>query len=160
MTDAMDARCESAVDCGSCVFCRILQGNEPATFIAECDRAVAFMDVQPATRGHLLVVPRAHAESFLDVSPDDLEVCVLLAQRMGHLVRDRLGADGVNLMTSAGRAAWQTVYHLHVHVLPRYAGDPLELPWTPTPGDPAEIGAAATRLRGEPSSARTASGLR
>lgn len=133
----------------SCVFCAILRGEASADLIAEEDHAVAFMDIRPATRGHLLVVPRRHAENLLDTPADDLTACTLLAQRMAHLVRERLGADGVNLMTSAGRAAWQTVFHLHVHVLPRYAGDPLRLPWTPTLGDPAEIAAACKQLRGE-----------
>jgi histidine triad (HIT) family protein len=60
---------------------------------------------------------------------------------------ERLGADGVNLLNSCGRAAWQTVFHFHVHVIPRYEGDPLRLPWTPHEGDPEEIKAAADALR-------------
>jgi histidine triad (HIT) family protein len=60
---------------------------------------------------------------------------------------DRLGADGVNLLNSCGRAAWQTVFHFHMHVIPRYGGDPLRLPWTPGEGDPEEIQAAAEALR-------------
>ena len=60
---------------------------------------------------------------------------------------ERLGADGVNLLNSCGPAAWQTVFHFHVHVIPRYSDDPLRLPWTPSPGDPDEIAAAAEQLR-------------
>lgn len=115
--------------------------------IAEEERAVAFMDINPATPGHLLVIPRAHAQDLFTIDTDDLTACVSLAQRMAHLVRDRLGADGVNLLQSSGAAAWQTVFHLHIHVIPRYAGDPMVLPWRPTPGDPEEIASVAAKLR-------------
>ena len=130
----------------SCVFCKILKGELPSTMIAEEERAVAFLDVNPATPGHLLVVPRTHSQDVFDIPPEDLTACTLLAKRMAQLVRDRLGAEGVNLLQSSGRAAWQTVFHLHVHVIPRYADDPLVLPWRPTPGDPAQLSIVAAKL--------------
>jgi histidine triad (HIT) family protein len=131
-----------------CVFCRILAGDLSSTVIAADDasRAIAFMDINPATPGHLLVVPRTHTSDLLTADPHDLTACVLMAQRMAHLVRERLGAAGVNLVQSSGAAAWQTVYHLHLHVIPRYEDDPLVLPWRPTPGDPAEIASVAAKL--------------
>lgn len=129
-----------------CVFCRILAGELPSTMIAETDRAVAFMDVNPATDGHLLVIPRNHTPDLLSAEPADLSACVLLAQAMARLVRERLGATGVNLVQSSGAVAWQTVFHLHLHVIPRYDGDPLRLPWVPASGDPAAIAAAAAKL--------------
>ena len=107
------------------------------------------MDINPATRGHALVVPRAHSEDLLSVSTEDLEAVVLAAQRLARRQYERLGADGVNLLNSSGAAAWQTVFHFHVHVIPRYAGDPLKLPWVPAPGDPEEIAAVAAELRGD-----------
>ncbi|WP_020573672.1 HIT family protein [Actinopolymorpha alba] len=133
----------------ACVFCRILAGELPSTTVAEEDRAVAFMDVNPATPGHLLVVPRTHAPDLFTVDPADLAACATLAQKMARRVRERLGADGVNLIQSSGAAAWQTVFHLHVHVIPRYDGDPLILPWQPAPGNAAEIAAVATKLTGD-----------
>jgi histidine triad (HIT) family protein len=131
-----------------CLFCKIVAGEIPSTRIYEDDRTVAFMDINPATRGHVLVVPREHARDVLSIDPDDLTAVVLAAQRIAALVPDRLGADGVNLLNSCGRAAWQTVFHFHVHVIPRYAGDPLRLPWTPEPGDRDEIAEAARALEG------------
>jgi histidine triad (HIT) family protein len=131
-----------------CLFCKIVAGEIPSTRIYEDDRTVAFMDINPATRGHLLVVPREHARDVLSIDPDDLTAVALAAQRIAALVPDRLGADGVNLLNSCGRAAWQTVFHFHVHVIPRYAGDPLRLPWTPEPGDRGEIAEAARALEG------------
>jgi histidine triad (HIT) family protein len=104
------------------------------------------MDINPATRGHCLVIPRAHATDLTDVPAADLAACAAAAQELARRALDRLGADGVNLINSCRPAAWQTVFHFHVHVIPRYAGDPLVLPWRPAPGDDAEIEAAAAAL--------------
>jgi histidine triad (HIT) family protein len=132
-----------------CLFCRIVAGELPATVVHQDERTVAFMDINPATRGHLLVVPRAHARDLLAIDPEDLDACARTAQRLARDVHDRLGAVGVNLMNSCGSAAWQTVFHFHLHVIPRYAGDPLRLPWVPAAGDPDEIAGAAHSLTGD-----------
>jgi len=129
-----------------CIFCAIVAGELPATQIASTERAIAFMDIHPATRGHALIVPRAHSRDIHDTAAEDLAACVALAARVAGLVRDRLGADGVNLINSSGAAAWQSVFHFHIHVIPRYAGDPLRLPWTPGEGDPQQIAQAAALL--------------
>jgi histidine triad (HIT) family protein len=129
-----------------CLFCKIVAGEIPATRVREDDRTVAFMDINPATRGHLLVVPRAHARDLLELPDEDLAACGAAAQELARRVRDRLGADGVNLLNSCGAAAWQTVFHFHVHVIPRYDGDPLRLPWLPEPGDRDAIASAAAEL--------------
>jgi histidine triad (HIT) family protein len=105
------------------------------------------MDINPATRGHMLAIPRRHSRDLLEVGREDLEATVLAAQRAARRASERLRPDGVNLLNSCGRAAWQTVFHFHIHVIPRYAGDPLRLPWTPAPGDTDEIEAAAAELR-------------
>jgi histidine triad (HIT) family protein len=130
-----------------CLFCKIVAGEIPGTIVAEDDRTVAFMDINPATRGHALVVPRRHAVDLGAVEPGDLAAVVQAAQRLAIRAREVLDADGINLMNSWGPAAWQTVFHLHVHVIPRYDDDPLKLPWKPAPGDEAEIAAAADALR-------------
>jgi histidine triad (HIT) family protein len=129
-----------------CLFCKIVAGDIPATIVREDERTVAFMDINPATRGHLLVVPRAHARDLLELPGEDLAACAAAAQELARLVSDRLGADGVNLLNSCGAAAWQTVFHFHVHVIPRYDADPLRLPWVPEPGDRDAIASAAAEL--------------
>jgi histidine triad (HIT) family protein len=129
-----------------CLFCKIVAGEIPASLVREDDRTVAFMDINPATRGHVLVVPRSHARDLHEIGGQDLAACAAAAQAMAARVQERLGADGVNLLNSCGSAAWQTVFHFHLHVIPRYTGDPLRLPWTPAPGDRDEIGAAAAEL--------------
>ena len=131
-----------------CLFCKIAAGDIPATRVAEDDRTIAFMDINPATRGHVLVIPRDHARDLLDIDPEDLAAVAKTAQRVAATMPDRLGADGVNLLNSCGRAAWQTVFHFHMHVIPRYDTDPLRLPWQPGPGDRDEIAEAARALEG------------
>jgi len=129
-----------------CLFCKIVAGEVPATRVHEDERTVGFMDINPATRGHMLVVPREHAADVHAIDSEDLAACALAAKGLAARLRDRLGADGVNLLNSAGPAAWQTVFHFHLHVIPRYENDPLRLPWSPAPGDRDEIAAAAEEL--------------
>jgi len=131
-----------------CIFCKIVAGELPATIVDEDERTIAFMDIAPATRGHALVIPRAHAPDILSVGAEDLSAVAVAARRLTARAKERLRADGVNLLNSCGAAAWQTVFHFHVHVIPRYDGDPLRLPWVPAPGDAAEIAAAAQELAG------------
>jgi histidine triad (HIT) family protein len=131
-----------------CLFCKIVAGEVPATRVREDERTVAFMDINPATRGHMLVIPREHSTNLLEIGAEDLAACAEAAKELAALVSDRLGADGVNVLNSCGRAAWQTVFHFHLHVIPRYSGDPLRLPWTPAPGDRDEVAAAAEALTG------------
>jgi histidine triad (HIT) family protein len=130
-----------------CIFCRIVAGELPSTIIREDERTVAFMDINPATRGHALVVPRRHARDLLEIGPEDLTATLAAAQELAQRAVDRLGAAGVNLLNSCGKAAWQTVFHFHIHVIPRYEGDPLRLPWVPAEGDRHEVESAAAALR-------------
>jgi histidine triad (HIT) family protein len=129
-----------------CIFCKIAAGEIPATVVAEGEHAIAFMDLSPATRGHVLVIPREHAEDLLTVPVEDLEACAALAQKIAGRQLEVLGADGVNLLNSCRPAAWQTVFHFHIHVIPRYEGDPLRLPWVPEAGDTDEIAATGREL--------------
>ena len=129
-----------------CLFCKIVAGDVPSTIVMQDERTVAFMDINPATRGHALVVPRAHARDLHDVDVEDLAAVAATAQRVAARALERLDAAGVNLLNSSGRAAWQTVFHFHVHVIPRYEHDPLRLPWEPAQGDREEIAATGELL--------------
>jgi histidine triad (HIT) family protein len=132
-----------------CLFCGIVDGSIPSQTIDSDEQTVAFMDIAPATPGHALVVPRTHSADLLEVSADDLTATVLAAQRLARRMTDVLDADGINLINACGGAAWQTVFHFHIHVVPRYEDDPLKLPWVPEEGDPEQIAQIAERLRGE-----------
>jgi histidine triad (HIT) family protein len=130
-----------------CIFCKIVAGELPGTIVDQDESTIAFMDINPATRGHTLVIPRTHARDLLEIEPDELAATVRAAQRVAARMPAALSADGVNLLNSCGSTAWQTVFHFHIHVIPRYVGDPMRLPWVPGPGDPDEIAAAAAALR-------------
>jgi histidine triad (HIT) family protein len=130
-----------------CIFCAIATGDGPAEIVDSDERTVAFMDINPATRGHALVIPRAHAENLFDVSEEDLHGTMSAARRLARRMRDTLDPDGINILNSTGRAAWQSVFHFHLHVIPRYHDDPLELPWIPAPADRDELSRIANELR-------------
>jgi histidine triad (HIT) family protein len=133
-----------------CIFCGIVAGAIPSTTIARSERAVAFMDINPVTPGHALVVPRAHATDLLDITAEDLAACVHLAQEVAGRAKDRLGTDGVNLLNCTGAAAWQTVFHFHLHVIPRFKDQPgkdaIGLPWATVPSNPDEIERIGNKL--------------
>jgi histidine triad (HIT) family protein len=129
-----------------CIFCKIVDGELPATIVGEDERTISFMDISPATRGHALVIPREHSADLLTVEREDLTAVAFAAQRLAGRMKERLGADGVNLLNSCGAVAFQTVFHFHMHVIPRYEGDSLRLPWVPAAGDSEQIAAAAQEL--------------
>ena len=133
-----------------CLFCGIVAGDVPAQIVDSDEHTVAFMDINPATAGHALVVPRAHSADLMEVSDEDLERSTLAARRLARRMRAALEPAGFNILNSCGSAAWQTVYHFHLHVIPRYEDDPLKLPWVPGPGETDEIAALADRIRGAP----------
>ena len=132
-----------------CLFCGIVAGSIPSQTIDSDERTVAFMDINPATPGHALVVPRAHSADLIEIGPEDLSATMFASQRLAKRMKEVLDADGINLINACGAAAWQTVFHFHIHVVPRYEDDPLKLPWIPEPGDSDEIAAVAAKLRGE-----------
>lgn len=131
----------------NCIFCGIVAGDIPSTRVAETDRAIAFLDIAPATPGHLLVIPRVHSADLREAAPEDLTAVTLLAQSLIGRVIERLdGATGANLLSCIGPDAWQTVFHTHLHVIPRYPDDPMVLPWKPQSGDLDEIKAVSEKL--------------
>jgi histidine triad (HIT) family protein len=130
-----------------CLFCKIVAGEIPSTIVDSDERTVAFMDINPGTRGHALVVPRNHSRDLLEIDPEDLAAVAVAGQRLAGRAKEALGADGVNLLNSCGEVAWQTVFHFHLHVIPRYADDTVRLPWIPAPGDLDDIQAAGEQLK-------------
>jgi histidine triad (HIT) family protein len=130
-----------------CIFCKIVTGDLPAEKIGEDDHTLAFMDINPWTRGHALVIPKEHHRNLYEADPEVLAQTVQAAQRLALRMRDALECDGVNLLNSCEAAAWQTVFHLHVHVIPRFEDDPLRLPGTPREPGEDELAEVAAELR-------------
>ncbi len=130
-----------------CLFCGIVAGDVPAQIVDSDEHTVAFMDINPATRGHALVVPRTHSTDLLDIGDEDLERTVLAARRLAKRIDETLEPAGFNLLNSCRPAAWQTVFHFHIHVIPRYDDDPLKLPWIPRGAEAQEIERIGERIR-------------
>lgn len=133
----------------NCVFCQILEGRAPADRVLENERVVAFLDIHPSAAGHVLVVPRAHSDDLGQANDADMAALMKMARRMGERQRDRLGATGYNILMATGASAQQSVFHTHLHVVPRFDGDGLDL-WIRGPGPTPEAQANARRLLTQP----------
>ncbi|MEO8600979.1 MAG: HIT family protein [bacterium] len=130
-----------------CIFCRIVAGEAPCHRVSEDERTVAFMDVFPVTDGHTLVITKEHAPTIYDASEAALAAVTATARRVAHAIRATLAPDGLMVFQLNGAAAMQTVFHYHMHLLPRREGEPLAL-HTRVPGDPARLAEIAARLAG------------
>jgi histidine triad (HIT) family protein len=130
-----------------CIFCKIVAGELPSETVQEDQHTVAFMDINPWTRGHALVIPRNHSPNIYEVGDEDLRHTAIAAKQLAVRVKERLRCDGVNLLNASEPAAWQSVFHFHMHVIPRYDDDPLELPVRPRQAEPDELAAVAAEIR-------------
>lgn len=130
-----------------CLFCRIVAGDLPSQKVSEDDLTLAFMDINPWTKGHCLVVSKEHAATIFELSADSAVAIMRAAHRLAPAIRDAVQAEGLNLFQSNGRAAWQQVNHVHLHLLPRWFNDPLVPPIVPGPGDPDQIAETAQEIR-------------
>ena len=130
-----------------CIFCAIVAGEAAAEIIDSDEHTVTMMDINPATRGHALVIPRTHSPDLLAIGEDDLCRTAVAAQRIAKRMEATLEPDGFNLINSCRAAAWQTVFHFHVHVIPRYEDDPLKLPWIPRGAELNEIELIAATIK-------------
>jgi histidine triad (HIT) family protein len=112
-----------------CVFCDIVAGTAPAERVYEDDTVVAVMDINPATTGHVLVIPKSHSSDRWHVSTEDAQRAMAASVHVARMIREGLRPDGMNLMHATGPAAWQSLFHFHMHLVPRYVGDGLTPPW-------------------------------
>jgi histidine triad (HIT) family protein len=123
-----------------CIFCSIAGGTSPSWRVYEDKVAVAFLDIGQATPGHTLVVPRKHTADIWSVTEDEASAVMRSVHRVAAQLRDTLQPLGLNVTQSNGVAAWQEVFHYHVHLVPRYGDDGLVPPWRPTKPSPEELG--------------------
>ena len=115
-------------DTEDCLFCKIVAGELPAEIVQEDEHTIAFMDINPWTRGHALVIPKSPARNLLDVDPDDLAHLAQIAQRVARAGMQVIAADGVTVQQFDENAGGQVVFHLHVHVIPRKEGVAMKPP--------------------------------
>ena len=132
-----------------CIFCKVVAGEIPGEVIDSDERTITVLDINPATKGHAVVITRDHAENLFELPDEDLLAAMHAARRVAEQMRRTIAPDGFNVLNNVGRAAWQSIFHFHVHVVPRYHDDPLQLPWQPRAADPGELAAVAAELRGD-----------
>ena len=113
----------------ACIFCAIVAGRAPAHRLLEDEHTVSFLNIAPATTGHALVVPRRHADGLWDLEDEEHARVARTAGRVARMLRAALHPAGMNLVHATGTAAWQTLFHFHTHVVPRYRADELQVMW-------------------------------
>jgi histidine triad (HIT) family protein len=130
-----------------CIFCEIVAGSAPSEAVGENDRALAFMDINPAADGHTLVISKAHAEDIWDLSSEDGAAVWALTARVAGAIRTGLEPDGLTLFQANRRAGWQDVFHFHLHLVPRWTGDELVRSWEPSDARRESISVTAVGIR-------------
>lgn len=130
-----------------CVFCKIRDGEIPSMKIYEDARTLAFMDINPLNAGHCLVVVRSHAPTIWDSDEEDLRAAITSAKKVALALREAVKPDGLNMLQANGTAAFQSVPHFHLHLIPRWNNDGKGFDWSPVPGDRAQIIEIGERVR-------------
>jgi histidine triad (HIT) family protein len=131
-----------------CIFCKIRDGEIPSFKIHEDERTITFMDINPLTSGHCLVVTKAHAATLFEVDRADLQAAIVVAQKVAHAIQQTLKPDGLNMLQANGAAAFQSVFHFHLHLIPRWVNDGKGFDWKVVPGHRDQIMKNGERLRG------------
>jgi histidine triad (HIT) family protein len=129
------------------IFSRIVAGEIPAHTVYEDDQTLAFLDINPASRGHTLVIPKLVVADIFDIAPETACAVTRTAQIVARILQATLQPDGINVVQNNGAAAGQSVFHYHVHVIPRWNGDEVLRPWRPGETDHAALGTLAAQLR-------------
>lgn len=128
-----------------CIFCAIAEGEIPSFKIFEDDMFVAYLDINPFSKGHTLVIPKSHAAGLLEADDAVLTELIVRVKKIAAHIKERLGCDGFNILQNNGEAAGQTVRHIHFHIVPRWNGDPLA--FENSKGDMKALEALAAQLR-------------
>lgn len=130
-----------------CVFCKIRDGQLPSVRIYDDERTFAIMDINPLNDGHLLVITKAHAATIYEIAEEDLAGAAIAAKRIAVALHKALRPDGLNILQANGAAAFQSVPHLHLHLIPRWSGDGKGFDWKLVKGDQEKIRAAGEKIR-------------
>jgi histidine triad (HIT) family protein len=130
-----------------CVFCKIRDGQIPSMKVYEDERTLAFMDINPLNAGHCLIVTRSHAPTIWDADEEDLRAAITSAKKVALALREAVKPDGLNMLQANGAAAFQSVPHFHLHLIPRWNNDGKGFDWSLVPGDRAQIIEIGERVR-------------
>lgn len=131
-----------------CIFCKIIDGKIPAVKVMDKGQVIAFMDINPASRGHMLIVPKKHVENIFEISEDDLSDVMNAVKRCAQAVRQALNAEGITVLQLNGKASDQIIPHLHVHIMPRWQNDRLSVSqWEMKEGNIDELQEIARKVK-------------
>lgn len=130
-----------------CVFCKIRDGQIPSMKVYEDDATFCIMDINPLNAGHCLVITKSHAATLFDADVADLQAAIATARRVAKAIRSALHPDGLNMLQANGAAAFQSVTHFHLHLIPRWTDDNKGFDWKLVPGDRAEIMTTGDKIR-------------
>jgi len=131
----------------NCIFCKIAAGQIPSATVYEDDDFRAILDIAPAHKGHTIILPKKHADNIFSLDDEVAAKVFPVAKKVAQAVKDTLGCDGVNILQNNGTAAGQSVFHLHVHVVPRYEGDGILPVWPQGSYEDGEAALLAARIR-------------
>ena len=112
-----------------CIFCKIANGEIPSATLYEDEDFRVILDLGPASKGHALILPKAHAANIYEISDDMAAKAMILAKKMATKMTEALKCDGFNIVQNNGEPAGQTVFHFHMHLIPRYEGDQVGITW-------------------------------
>jgi histidine triad (HIT) family protein len=130
-----------------CIFCQIAAGRIPCTRVHEDEVCLAFMDINPISPGHTLIIPKRHYTYVMEMPPDEVGHIGSLVPRLAGAVKGALGAEGINLLENNGPSAGQVVMHVHFHLIPRWPGDGLGFRWPARKADPEVLKAQAEKIK-------------
>lgn len=122
-----------------CIFCKLANNVYPTNSIYEDDFFNVILDVGPATKGHVLIIPKEHYANLYEMPEDLLQKAIVLAKKMAAHMTEKLNCDGFNIVQNNGETAGQTVFHFHIHLIPRYKGDNQNINWVPQKPSPDEL---------------------
>lgn len=131
----------------NCIFCKIANGDIPSATVYEDQAFRVILDLSPASKGHALILPKSHYKDICEADEAVASKLFPLAAKLGSVMKQELGASGFNVVQNNGTSAGQTVFHLHVHVIPRYEDGPSMVTWEPKASDSAELSQLADTLR-------------
>lgn len=133
----------------TCIFCKIAAGEIPSKTLYEDGEFRVILDLGPATKGHALILPQNHYRNLFDLPEEDAKKVMALAKKMALQMREKLNCDGFNLIQNNEETAGQTVFHFHMHLIPRYRGDGQSIGWRPQKPEDAELEAIRKEIAGE-----------
>ena len=134
---------------GNCIFCKIIAGEIPSAVVYEDEDFKAIMDISPAAKGHVVLIAKEHCRDLFELGDEAAAKALITARKVAKAIQEQLHCDGINLLQNNGEAAGQTVFHFHMHLIPRYMDDPVNITWTPSEYGNGEAAELAAKIRGK-----------